>query len=438
MQGVLLFLFALIAVSCARSLQEDNGGGCCFYRQEGFQDLIRCTSEPFTIAELTPNGKKSEGIRSFFCTDTYSASIQGANGKIEELVDCGDVVNVTTSPIPTWSVAVGECLQRRCCFYTGRNKDGDEYCVNADGAPVDELPRVQANGKFVVAECLAEWSSTVHVTGGNSPVINIGCGETFDIPSAASLTITRIETSPCPVGDFADDVEDDNSQAVAEAVEDTYVEQSWGGAVGDASVDAAVGDAEFAEAFDEQYVDQSVDQLAVDQFADQAVSDTYVEDTNADQFADQAVSDTYVEDTNVDQFADQFADQAVSDTYVEDTNADQFADQAVSDAYVEDTNTDQFVQAEYFDAAVVDEVADQDVFSADVPTVTEQAVYEMESDFVADGNYDAAFSDASFSVDQSVDLAVADFNDIDQASADQFVDESFSDADQLNDQYDNY
>jgi len=259
-----------------------------------------------------------------------------------------------------------------------------------------ELTSVQAGGKFVVAECDPEWSASIHVTGGSTPVLNVLCGETFDIPSAANLKITSITTTPCSVADGQD--LSGNSHAVAEAIDDGQFFDEFAAdqavaddLVGDEQFDAAVGDVEFTEAFDEQFVDQSVDQfadqLAVDEFAaDQAVAEQTVDQSNI------VGGEEYV-DQSVDQFA---ADQAVADDLVDDAqNVDQFAvDQAVAD----------FV-------------------------VTESAVYDEETDFVADGNIDAAFAGASFSVDQSVDLAVAD------TSADQFVDESFSDADQLDDQF---
>jgi hypothetical protein len=371
MQGVLLFLFALIAVNCA---QEDDGG-CCFYRDINFENEIICTNEPFTIADVSQNKNAEDSIQSFFCTDTYSAAIQSQGGKTEQLLECGDVLDIALKKIPTVTVSVGKCLRRRCCFYTGQQKDGDEYCINVDASPADELERVQKGGKFKVVECMADWSTTIKVNDvKNGPKsLEVACGETFDILNSADLTIIDIKTTPCEVEDSLE-----NSQAIAEAIDDTSDEFAADQAVTDAvadefagdQFDAAVGDVQFEEAFDEQYVDQSVDQFA--------------------------------EQLAVDQFA---------------------ADQAVADA--------------------------SEIFAAEVPTVA-QAVYEGEDDFVADGNIDAAFADASYSVDQSVDLAVADFNDaafadaavtdaaVADASADQFVDESFSDADQLDDQFDNY
>jgi len=375
------------------------------------------------------------------------------------------------------SISIGACFKRRCCFYTKQNKAGNEFCINIDASAPEELKSVQAGGKFVEVECLPQWSSTIHVTGGSSPVLNVACGETLNIPSSASLTITGITTTPCSVDEGKDESGNGNSQAIAEAIEGQYYDQFDEVAadqavaddlVGDEQFDAAVGDVEFAEAFDEQFVDQSVDQfaeqLAVDEFAaDQAVADDFVGDEQyVDQSADQAFSEQFdaaVGDQTADQVfvdevaSDQAVDQAVGDDFVGgEQYVDQSADQQdvfpdvtiVTESAVYDEETD-FVADGNIDAAFTDLSfsVDQsiDLAVADYNDQTFAAVYDEEADFVADGNIDAAFTDSSFSVDQSVDLAVADYNDqtVADASADQFVDESFSDADQLDDQLvDNY
>jgi hypothetical protein len=385
MQGILFIVFALIALTFGQSSLNRDAGGCCFYRKANFQDEIRCTSESFTILDVNKNIKGKEtvnkdGIASFFCTERYSAAILSENDRLEELVDCGDVVNETTSAIPTVNVTVGECIQRRCCFYTGASKDGIEFCLNTDEAPVAELARVQTNGSFAVAECLEAWKVTGQTPEGK--VVNVGCGETFDLE--AKTVFTKLVTSPCA-----------GARAVMESIDDTFGDEF--------AVDQAVADMDVAgEALEEQQVDQAVTEFSDDLAADFA--EQQVDQAVSDQVADEVVFD---ENTADQAFGEEFVDQAVFDESFADANVDQL-DQAVSDQVVDevvfDENTadqavfgDEFVDEE--SDFLVDEFADQavsDDFVGD--EFADQAVGDADIDpsFVEEG-YDNAFTDESFS-----------------------------------------
>jgi hypothetical protein len=415
MQGILLFLFALFAVISAQAIaRPDSGAGCCFFRKANFQDEIRCTSEPFTIADVNSaiRGKetvKKDGIGSFFCTQTYSAAIQN-NAVIEELVDCGDVVNETTSPIPVERIEVGECIQRRCCFYTGKDKDGDEFCINTDESPADELPRVQAAASFAVAECLEDWKIVAHARDGK--VINIACGETLDLP--AGTIFTRVTTSPCarPRAEM-ETVEDPIDVALDQAVLDATEEF-----VVDPLVDQVVD-----EALDQAVVESTEDSIAVEQIeqvtesvVEQAVADFDHDLDLLDQVVDQAVvestEDAVVVDPQVDQVVDQALDQAVLDFEDPSLAEQQQVDQAVFDELVLDDV--QFLDSEV-DSAVLDfedpSLADQQV---------DQAIFDDQF-FEADPLDQAVMDEASFG-DANIDPALVG-EGYDQA----FMDESFSD-----------
>jgi len=386
MQGVLVFLFALVAINYA---QDVGTGGCCFFRQSNFVDEIRCTSSSFTISDATNKAKTVDGIGSFFCTERFSAAILYQT-KLQELVDCGDVVNLTISQIPTDSVTVGECMKRRCCLYTGKNKDGNEYCVNTDAPPAGELPRVQATDRFVVVECLAEWQTTIQVTGGK--VIQVACGETFDMP-ANDLLITSITTKPCA-----------GPRAIAEAVvdyDDEFADQTISEFEGAENADQAV-----SEFNDDDFV--ALDQAFSDLALDQAVTDY------EDEFValDQAVTDYEDEFVALDlAVADYEGEEFVDDAAFEDQYVDQYADQAV-------------VDADWADVPVVDAAAFEDQYA---DQYVDQAVYETTEEFVDEATVDA-FDQA---VGDNYDAAVGE-EYVDQA----FVDESFSDYQE--DDFDNY
>jgi hypothetical protein len=394
MQGILLFLFALFAVISAQAIaRPDSGAGCCFYRKANFQDEIRCTSEPFTIADMNAavKGKenvKKDGIGSFFCTESYSAAIQN-NAVIEELVDCGDVVNVTTSQIPVERIEVGECLQRRCCFYTGRNKDGDEFCVNSDESPADELPRVQSAGSFAVAECLEDWKIVAH--GRDGKVINIGCGETLDLP--ASTVFTRLVTSPCA-----------RPRAEMEVVLDSI----------DAAVDQAVFEELVADPQVDQVFDQALDQAVVESTEDAIAVDQQVTES----VADQAVVDYDHElDLQIDQVLDQAVVESTEETVIADPQVDQVIDQAVLDFDDPSLAADQ---------AILDELALDDAQFLEADQAVDQAVLEFDDpSFAADQQFleadQAVMDEASFG-DANIDPALVG-EGYDQA----FMDESFSD-----------
>jgi len=258
---------------------------------------------------------KPGGIKSFFCTDFFSAAILN-KGSVAELVACGDVVNETTSPIPVESVTIGECLQRRCCFYTGKNKDGNEFCMYADATIKAELDEAQKDAKFAVGECVEDWKATLYFVGGKTT--SVDCGVTLDL---TGQTYDRIVLSRCPT----------LSSAVFEAVDDPE------GFVDGFQADQAIGD------------NFQADQAFVDNFqADQAIGDSFQADQAfVDGFqADQAIGDNFqtdqafVDDFQADQaFGDNFqADQAFVDSFqadqaFQDADLGDFDAQAVADSF---------------------------------------------------------------------------------------------------------
>jgi len=346
MQGALI-IFALITFVCAQQPSALPPGGCCFYSDKAYQNEVACTNAPFTIAELNFAGKATfKGIQSFFCEDGWSAAIV-FKGEAQELVDCGDTVPETTTHIPTDTVTIGPCLQRRCCFYSGKNKDGNEYCMYAGTSVEAELKNAQSE-PFLVGECLQEWKA--ELTGKNGKV-NIDCGVTLDLDGKTNFDKITLTACAAP-------------KAEGEAVENTLGEELVDTFQADQAVDDEL--AAFAVA------DMSVeDQLLEDSFTDAAVDDTSfaVADTNAedellafnhgaegDDFAaDQAVADQAVADQAVTDFSDEdlfvgdYNDQAVMDAFDEQF-IDNFADQAVGD------NFDQVFGDQEFDAAVQDSV----------------------------------------------------------------------------------
>jgi len=347
-------------------------GGCCFYSDKGYQNEVACTNAAFTIAELNFASKASfKGIQSFFCEEGWSAAIVN-NDEPQELVDCGDTVPETTNPIPTTRVTIGPCLQRRCCFYSGKNKDGNEYCMYAGSSVEAELKNAQSE-PFLVGECLQEWKA--ELTGKNGKV-SIDCGVTLDLD--AKHNYDKITLTPCSapkaeseeiVDTLGDNFEDTfQDQAVMDTFEtedaafvDYNVDEDF-------QADFAVADAENVDMLtdDEFLADASLDQAFADANDDEtafAMADFNDEDEFQDydhidgeaDFADQAFAD-YEEDLFVDDFVGDYNDQAVLEAFVEENpelfEEDQFVDQAVADFDVE--GTDNF-----------DQVFEEDDFAAD-------------------------------------------------------------------------
>jgi len=317
----------------------------------------------------------------------------GDDNSIRELVDCGDSIPDTTSPtgIPVARITIGECLQRRCCCYTGVNKDGDEYCLNGNDSPADELVRVQTNGTFRVCECVASWRATISVNA--KPNIEIQCGETIDLPP--STRFSKVVITACP------------------AVRDGAVVDTDGEFIID-EFDAATADVDFQ-------FDQAVDEADF-QF-DQAVDEV---DFQYDQAFDEFADVQY--DQAIDEFADVQFDQAV------DEFADVQYDQAVDEAdFQYDQAFDEFADVQYDQA--IDEFADvqfesfaDDSFVGDAATAD-----QFESTFAADQAVDQ-FTDSQF--DQAVGDSFETFADdsivgdaqLEQAVADMAVEEEFVDA----------
>jgi len=369
MQGLLVLLFAFTAVALAQ--QTAASGGCCFYSGANFTGEIRCTSEPSVAIS------SAVGIRSFYCTEQYSAAIlhsvqNGAPEAIQELVDCGDTVDQTTSAIPVSRITIGECLERRCCCYTGEAKNGDEFCINGNDVATAELQRVQTNGTFRVAECVAAWRAVVLVL--DAPNIEIQCGETLDIP--AGTRFTGITTYACPV------------------VRSAAVEEEG------FSADQFVADAATVDQFDNTFADQAVDEFADIQF-DQAAVDNF-ETFDDDSFVGDAASadqfdNTFAADQAVDEFADVQFDQAAVDNF-ETFDDDSFVGDAASadqfeSTFAADQAVDQFTDAQ-FDQAAVDnfETFDDDSFVGDAQL--DQAVADMAADeqFV-DASYESGLDE---------------------------------------------
>lgn len=351
MQGALV-IFALITFVCAQTTSSVPPGGCCFYSDKAYQNEVACTNAGFTIAELNFASKATfKGIQSFFCEDGWSAAIM-SKGEAQELIDCGDTVPETTTHIPVDSVTIGPCLQRRCCFYSGKNKDGNEFCMYTESTVEAELKNAQSEA-FLVGECVQEWKA--ELTGKNGK-LNIDCGVTLDLDGKNNYD--KITLTPCAAPKAESEAIEDTF--VAEELVDTFQDQ----AVADANVevaddllsfdeaDLAVADANVELADDQLLADASLDQAITDVANDDAsfaVADANVDDellafnhdgTDAD-FADQAVADFSDEDL----FAGDYnADQAVMDAFDEEF-LDNFADQAVGD------NFDQVFGDQDFDAA---------------------------------------------------------------------------------------
>jgi hypothetical protein len=343
MQGALV-IFALISFVCAQQLPP---GGCCFYAEKAYQNEVACTNSAFTIAELNfPTKANFKGIQSFFCEEGWSAAIVSKD-KPQELVDCGDTVPETTSPIPTDRVTIGPCMQRRCCFYSGKNKDGNEYCMYADTSVEAELKNAQSD-PFLVGECLQEWKA--ELTGKNGKV-SIDCGVTLDLD--AKNTYDKITLTPCSA-----------PKAESEDVFDT---------MGDDSFDATFQDQAVADTFEGE--DAELAEFNDDDFqADFAVADENVEmlydddEFLADASLDQAFADFSEEDLLQDfdhdgTGSDDFADQAFADYNDEEQFVGDYNDQAVMEAFNEElafAEEDEFAGDQYVDQAVADESFDQE------------------------------------------------------------------------------
>jgi len=273
-------------------------------------------------------------------------------GVAQELIDCGDTIPETLLPIPVDSVTIGPCLARRCCFYSGQNKDGNEFCMYTDTTVASELTNAQSEA-FLVGECVQEWKAELTVVNGGK--VNIDCGVTLDLN--AQTKYSKISLTPCAAPKAEAEVVEDTF--VADELVDTFQDQ----AVADANVevaddllafdeaDLAVADANVELADDQLLADASLDQAFADVANDDAsfaVADANVDDEllafnhdgeSAD-FADQAVADFSDEDL----FAGDYNDQAVMDAFDEEF-LDNFADQAIGD------NFDQVFGDQDFDAA---------------------------------------------------------------------------------------
>jgi hypothetical protein len=242
--------------------------------------------------------KPNRGIKSFHCTEFFSAAILN-KGDVAEFIGCGDVVNETISPIPVDNVTVGECHQRRCCFYTGANKDGNEYCMYADTSVPEELSQSQSP-PFLVGECTQGWKATLYHKGGIKKT-EVDCGVTLDLPTPAD-TFDRIVLARCP----------SPVRAEEEFVVDTF------GADEDNFADLALDDNT------ENFADVQNNEL--DSFqTDQAISDVAFDQTfelEGDDFADQAFASFNTEED--------FADQAIYENFdIEDESSHHgFEDQA--------------------------------------------------------------------------------------------------------------
>jgi hypothetical protein len=341
MQGALV-IFALISFVCAQQLPP---GGCCFYADTAYQNEVACTNSAFTIAELNfPSKANFKGIQSFFCEEGWSAAIVSKD-QPQELIDCGDTVPETTTPIPADRVTIGPCMQRRCCFYSGKNKDGNEYCMYADSSVEAELKNAQTE-PFLVGECLQEWKA--ELTGKNGKV-SIDCGVTLDLDAKNSydkITLTPCGAPKAEIEDVVNTLGDDSfdatfqDQAVADTFEGEDVEFAQFNDEEEFQADFAVADVDNTEMFydDEFLADASLDQA----FADVNEEDLLQEfDHTNDDFADQAFADYNEED----QFVGDYNDQAVMEAFNEELA---FAEE---DAYAGD---------QYFDQAVADESFDQE------------------------------------------------------------------------------
>jgi hypothetical protein len=374
MQGALI-IFALITFVCAQQAAQLPPGGCCFYSDKGYQNEVACTNSAFTIAELNfPSKATFKGIQSFFCEEGWSAAIVHKD-QPQELIDCGDTVPETTTHIPTERVTIGPCLQRRCCFYSGKNKDGNEYCMYAEASVEAELKNAQSE-PFLVGECLQEWKA--ELTGKNGKV-NIDCGVTLDLDAKHSYD--KITLTPCSapkaemeiventMGDNFEEIDTFQDQAVV----DTF-ETEDDAALADFNEEDFQGDFAFADAEnvemlndDELLADASLDQafadandeeaLAMTDFNEEEFQDYNGEDVEfADENSHEALADYEGEEEFVeDQFVGDYNDQAVMDAFAEEFGAelledDQFVDQAVTDFDQEGDNFDEVFEEDDFAA----------------------------------------------------------------------------------------
>jgi hypothetical protein len=365
MQGALI-IFALITFVCAQQAPPSlPPGGCCFYHDKGYQGEVACTSSAFTIAELNFPAKATfKGIQSFFCEEGWSAAIISKD-QPQELIDCGDTVPETTTPIPTDRVTIGPCLQRRCCFYSGKNKDGNEYCIYSDASVEAELKNAQSE-PFLVGECLQEWKA--ELTGKNGK-LNIDCGVTLDLDAKNSYD--KITLTPCtPPKAEIELVENTMGDNFDDTFQDQAVVDTFEGEDDLAFTDANEGDADFAVSDAD-----NVEMLNDDEFLADASLDLAFADANDDEsFAMTDFNDDVeaeFQDFNHDGEGADFTDQAFADFEEDDLFGD-YNDQAVMDAFneefpelMEDQFVDQAVSDFDQEGDNFDEVFEEDDFAAD-------------------------------------------------------------------------
>jgi hypothetical protein len=283
-----------------------------------------------------------KGIQSFFCEDGWSAAIVH-NNQPQELVDCGDTVPETTIPVPADRITIGPCMQRRCCFYSGKNKDGNEYCMYAEASVEAELKNAQAE-PFLVGECLSDWKA--ELVGKNGKV-NVDCGVTLDLD--AKNTYDKITLTPCKAPPV-------KAAAETELVLDTLGEDDFDATFQDQAVaDTFEGEDEFAEFETED--DFQGDFAVADENEEEMLNDDeFLADASLDQALADVANDEDLNHGLEEEFADDFADQAFADFDEEEFVGD-YNDQAVMDAFNEElafSEEDEFA-GDYFDEAVADE-----------------------------------------------------------------------------------
>jgi hypothetical protein len=234
-------------------------------------------------------------------------------------------------------------MARRCCFYSGKNKDGNEYCMYADASVEAELKNAQSE-PFLVGECLQEWKA--ELTGKNGK-INVDCGVTLDLDPKNNYD--KITLTPCtpPKAEF-----EDVQNTMGEEFDATFQDQ--------AVADTFEGEDEFQADFAEADVD-NVEMLNDDEFL-------------ADASLDQALTDVANEEDLLQDFNhdgtgtdDDFADQAFADYNGEDQFVGDFNDEAVMDAFNEElafAEEEEFA-GDNFDQAFADESFDQEVDNFD-------------------------------------------------------------------------
>jgi hypothetical protein len=362
MQGALI-IFALITFVCAQQSTQLPTGGCCFYQEKGYEKEVACASTGFTIAELNFASKATfKGIQSFFCEEGWSAAIVEKDIP-QELIDCGDTVPETTRPIPTDRVTIGPCDKRFCCFYSGKNKDGNEYFMYS-GASVDaELKNAQSE-PFLVAECVQEWKA--ELTGKNGKVV-VDCGVTLDLDP--KNTYDKITLTPCTpkVAAVSEEIVDNTmgdeivdtfqDQAVVDTFEtvddlgfvDANEETDF--AVADANVEMLNDDELLADAsLDQAFADYTDDELLAFAMADLNEDAEFVDYNHVDGTDDQAFADFQEDDL----FVGDYNDQAVMDAFNDELGAeiveDQYVDQAVADYDLDGDNFDQVFEEDEFAA----------------------------------------------------------------------------------------